>query len=619
MSRPPASDTSVSPGVPRGPIALAALVIVAAVLAVYANTLRAPFVFDDRPAIVENPTIRDLGNLGAVLSPPAEVGSSANSRPLVNLSLALNYAAGGLDPTGYHAVNLGLHALAALTLFGLVRRLCLRPALAGRFGPVAWPFALAAALVWAVHPLQTETVTCVIQRTEGMVGLLYLLAAYALVRSADTGANPGARRAWSVALVAACLLGVFTKELIATAPVVLLLLDRTFLAGSFGAAWRQRRGLYLTLAATWLPLAGVVLAGGRRGGTVGFGLGVSSWDYLLTQARALVLYLRLTVWPHPLVLDYGTDVVKGLGEVWPQALLVLALLAVTAVALVRRPVAGFLGAWCFLILAPSSSVVPLTSQTIAEHRMYLPLAALATAAVAGLWARLGRRAWLVATALVLGLGAATVRRNLDYRTALGIWEDTAAKAPDNPRALNNLVSELLPAGRVDEALVHGQRAVELAPADASIHVNLGTALQLAGRTSEALPQYEEGLRLDPASVDGRFNHGIILAGLGRLPEARGRFESVLRDRPGHVGARVNLGNVLAGLGLRSEAIAQYRQALALDAANPEAHYNLGNALLTSGRLGEAAAEYEAALRLKPDYAKAQTNLEQVRRLQASRP
>jgi tetratricopeptide (TPR) repeat protein len=618
MPRPTVSVAPTQPEVPRGRIGLAALLLVAAVVAVYANTLRAPFVFDDRPAIVENPTIRDLGNLGAVLSPPADVGSSANSRPLVNLSLALNYAAGGLDPTGYHGVNIALHALAALALLGVVRRLCRRPPLAARLAPVALPIALGTALVWALHPLQTETVACVIQRTEGLVGLLYLVAAYALVRSAEADATSGARRIWSAVVVAACLLGVFTKELIATAPVVLLLLDRTFLAGSFRAAWQQRRGLYVALAATWLPLAWVVLAGGRRGGTVGFGLGVSSWDYLLTQAKALALYLRLAVWPHPLVLDYGTEVVSGLGEVWAQALLVLGQLAITVVALRRRPVEGFLGAWCFLILAPSSSVVPLTSQTIAEHRMYLPLAAFAAGAMAGLWLRFGRRAWLAAGVWVVALGAVTVARNHDYRSALAIWEDTAAKAPANPRAHNNLVTELLPAGRIDEALAHGERSVALAPADASMHVNYGTALQLAGRTAEAVARYEKALRLDPASVDGRFNYGIILAGLGRLPEARGHFESVLRDRPGHAQARINLGNVLASLGLRAEAIREYQQALALQPDNPEGHYNLGNAMLSSGRLGEAAAEYEAALRLRPDYAKARTNLDQVRRLQGQR-
>lgn len=618
MPRPPANDANALPVARRDRTGLAAVLIVFALIAVYANSLRAPFVFDDIPAIVENATIRDLGNLRLVLSPPAEIGSSANSRPLVNLSLALNYAAGGLDPTGYHAVNILLHALAALTLFGLVRRTCLLPRVRGRLGPVALPFALSTALVWAVHPLQTETVTCAIQRTEGLVGLFYLFAVYALVRAAETGASDRARRVWAVVLFTSCLLGVLAKELMATAPVVLWLFDRTFLAGNFREAWRQRRGLYLALLATWLPLAWLMMSGGKRGGTVGFGLGMSSWDYALTQCQALILYLRLAVWPHPLVMDYGLDVVSGPGEVWPQALLLLGLLAGTVVALRRWPVAGFLGAWCFLILAPSSSVVPLISQTIAEHRMYLPLAALVTGLVAGLWTWLGRRAWLVTGVIIVTLGVVTVARNHDYRSALAIWEDTAVKAPGSARAHNNLVSELIPAGRIDEALAHGERAVALAPADASMRVNLGTALQVAGRTPEAVAQYEEALRLDPANVDGQFNYGIILAGLRRLPEARAYFESVLRVKSSHVGARINLGNVLTDLGLRQEGMQQYREALALAPANPEAHYNLGNALLVAGRLAEAGAEYEAALRSKPDYAKARTNLDQVRRLQ-SRP
>jgi tetratricopeptide (TPR) repeat protein len=613
---PSVSAVPSRPGPTRLELGSALGLVVLVVFTVYVNSLRAPFVFDDIPAIVENPTIRNLGDLGAVLSPPAQIGSSANSRPVVNLSLALNYAAGGLNPVGYHAVNVVLHALAALTLFGLVRRTCLLPALRDRCGAAALPLALGTALLWAVHPLLTETVTCVIQRTEGLVGLQYLFTAYGLVRAADEGTPAGARRNWAVALVAACLLGVFTKELMATAPVVLFLFDRTFLAGNFRAAWQQRRGLYLALLATWLPLAWLMLAGGKRGGTVGFGLGMSSWDYALTQCKALVLYLRLAVWPHPLVMDYGLDVVGGLGEVWPQAVLVLALLAGTVVTLRRWPIAGFLGAWCFLILGPSSSFVPLISQTIAEHRMYLPLAALVAGAVAGLWTWLGARAWTVVGVLVVALGVVTVERNRDYRSALAIWEDTAAKAPGSARAHNNLVSELIPAGRIEEALVHGAEAVRLAPADASMRVNLGTALQMAGRTAEALAQYEEAMQLDPANVDARFNYGIILAGLRRQPEARGYFEAVLRARPGHVGAHVNLGNVLSDLGQRPEAIEQYRAALALEPANPEAHYNLGNALLMAGRLAEAGTEYEAALRAKPDYAKARTNLEQVRRLQA---
>src|SRR5262249_38465279 len=145
--------------------------------------------------------------------------------------------------------------------------------------------------------------------------------------------------------------------------------------GSFSSALRVRRGYYVALAATWLVLAALVLRGhGARGDAAGFGRGVSPWNYLLTQADALVLYLDRSLWPHPLVLDYGTSVATSLPGVWWQSLGIFLLLIAAVWALTRRPALGFLGASFFLVLAPSSSIVPLVTQTIAEHRMYLPLA-----------------------------------------------------------------------------------------------------------------------------------------------------------------------------------------------------------------------------------------------------
>ncbi len=619
MPRSPGSAAPSTPAPTGDRILPLAAVLVLAVFAVYANTLSAPFVFDDIPAIEENLTIRDLGNLRAVFSPPAD-GSSATNRPLVNLTLALNHAAGGMNPFGYRLTNVALHALATLALFGLVRRTCLSPLLRLRFGSVAPSVAFGTALLWAVHPLQTETVICVIQRTEGLVGLFYLLACYGFVRAAEepapgevqTGAT--ARAGWMALTVASGLLGVASKEVIATVPVLLLLYDRTFVAGTFREAWRRRRRLHLTLAATWLPLAWLILSGGRRGGTVGFGLGMSVWEYALTQCEALVRYLGLSVWPHPLVLDYGGSLAGGLGEVWLQAVLLLALLGATAVALRCRPAAGFLGAWFFVILAPSSSFIPLTTQTMAEHRMYLPLAAIVVAVVGGLWLRLRRGAGAVVLALAVGLGALSMRRNADYHSALAIWTDTVAKQPLNPRARDNLSVQLSLAGRISEALFHGKVALAFVPTDPMAHLNFGNTCARAGLVEEAKTEYETALRLKPGYADAHYNLGNLFAGTGRMAEALAQFEAAVRFNPRHLGARVNLGNVLESMGRLGEAIGQFEAALRLAPDNPEAHYNFGNALLESGRLPEAAAHYGEALRLRPTYEKARTNLDRVRAL-----
>ena len=208
---------------------VAVAVIVAAIAGVYWNSLSAPFLFDDTLAIEQNNSIRQLWPLSHVFSPPSD-GSGVTGRPIVNLSLALNYAWSGLNVTSYHVVNLVIHALAAAALFGLVRRSLLRPALRGRFtADAAWWIATAVALLWALHPLQTETVTCVVQRTEALVALFYLLTLYLFVR----GVEASEPRAWHAAALVACMLGMASKEVMASAPLVVLLFDRTFFAGSF--------------------------------------------------------------------------------------------------------------------------------------------------------------------------------------------------------------------------------------------------------------------------------------------------------------------------------------------------------------------------------------------------
>ena len=575
----------------RFPAWLAPLALTFAVALVYANSLSAPFLFDDAGAVLGNPTIRSLTSL-AVLNPPAD-GSTTTGRPLVNLSYALNYALGGDRVLGYRVVNVAIHALAALTLFGLLRRTFLvvrgKIPLAGdvsassrasallpsSFGPdVA---ALTIAALWALHPLQTESVVCIAQRTESLCGLFYLLTLYAFAR-ATIPSEGGARcpqRAWLVVSVGSCLLGMAAKEVMVTAPLVVLLYDRTFVAGTFAGALRGRRGYYAALAGTWLVLAFLVLQNsGARGVSAGFGLGVTPWTYLLTQADALMRYLGLTLWPHPLVLDYGTGVAGGLAEVWWQGLVVLALLAATIWALVRRPMLGFIGAWFFLILAPSSSFVPLVAQTMAEHRMYLPLAAVLTVATLALFRFSGALRWPVVVAVVAASAVVTAVRNRDYRDAIAIWSNTVAHAPPHSRAFTNL----------------------------------GSAYVAAGRPAEALPPLERALALNPADYSAQRNRALALLALGRADEAAAIFAALPAREPGESAEYFELGNAYAREGKFPEAAAAYTRTATLDPAHFAARANLGNALLAAGRATEAIAAYEAALRLRPSDARLLENL-----------
>ncbi len=618
---------------------VAVVLIGGAGLLAYGNSLRCPFVFDDLPGIVDNPTIRHLWPLWKALSPPANAGG-ASGRPLLNLSLAVNYAFGGLDVWGYHALNLLLHVLTALALFGVVRRTLARmnaPCAAGR-GPhddTPWLLALAAATLWTVHPLLTESVTAVINRAEELGGLFYLLTLYAFVRGveapaeAEENARPrttdnrhhsrggrtwfGGRRkprpcGWFAVAVLACLLGMASKEWVVSAPLMVFLYDRTFVSGTFREAWRRRRRVHLALAVTWVPLALLMVASHHRNDTVGFGLGVSAWSYALTQCAAIVRYLRLSVWPEPLVFDYGRYLVKSVAAVLPQALLLALLVGGTLLALRKRPKLGFLGAWFFAILAPSSSFVPLVTQTMAEHRMYLPLAAVVVAAVAGLHAVAGRRSLLVCLALAFGFGWLTVRRNRDFRSELAIWSDTVAKWPDNPRILERLGVLLLHAGRVDEAIARDWQALRLAPFNPELLDTYGHALYVAGRLPEAVAAYREALRIKPDLYAVHNNLGIALLRLGHAAEAQAHFEAAVRINPDYDQAHNNLGILLMRTGHPRQGLAQFEDAVRLNPDFVDAQVNLGNALQEAGRTDEAIAHYERALRLNADLADARSNL-----------
>ena len=566
---------------------LAPLLVVATGLLAYHNSFTGSYFHDDFGSIPENPTIRHLWPIWQPLSPPHRDGLTVEGRPLINLSLAINYALGGYNVWGYHALNLTVHILAGLTLLGVVRRTLLQPRLRGRFGAAANELALATAVLWTVHPLQTESVTYIVQRAESIMGLFYLLTLYCFIRGAESQ-RPGL---WYSVSVAACALGMACKEVMASAPVMVLLYDRMFVSGSFREAWRRRRPLYLGLFAAWILLGwllvqtlGTALIKAQR-------LGLHWWEYLATEPGVILYYLRLSMWPSPLRLDAAWPIARTWMGILPPTVVVLILLGAVVWTLRRNSAWGFVGAWFFLILAPSSSFIPLLN-TIYEHRMYLSLAAVVGVVVMGLYSVAGRHSLAVFAVVAIGLGFLTWRRNQDYRR--------------NPHF--SLGIALQREGRVQEAISQFEQAQRFNPDDAEAHFNLGTALEKDGRLPEAMEQYEQAVQINPDYAEAHNNLGVALARLGRVPEAMQHYERALAVNPDHAGAHENLGNALLELGEMPEAIGQYEQALRLQPDSAAAHYNLGVVLVRLGRMQEAVAQCEQALRLRPDYAEAHYNL-----------
>ncbi len=573
----PAAPPLAGPGSASAGAAVAAVVLAGA--AAYSNSLHGAFVFDDPFSIADNESIRSLRRLDEVLLPVAELDYY---RPVLNLSLALCYRVGGLDVLAYHVLNLGIHLAASLTLFGLVRRTLLLWPRGHHLATASTALALAATLLWMLHPLQTESVTYVVQRCEAMFGLFSLLSLYGALR----GATSPRGWPWYGGAVAACALGMGSKEAMAVTPLLVLMYDRIFLASSLRETFRKRWGLYAGLALTWGILAPMLLASNLSRSPRAADP-ITIWEYARTQFGVVAHYLRLSVWPDVLCLDYQWPVARSAGDIVPFAAFLGAVLCAVLGALWRWPKGGFLGAAFFLTLGPSSSVIPIPDLAF-EHRMYLPLAPLAISAVLGVYA-VGRKlvsgrpslqpaARLASVCLIAGiagvLGILTYLRNDDYRSELRIWQDTVAKAPHNYRA----------------------------------HNNLGRALAHEGRSAEAIAHYQTALEINPAYTETNFNFGLLLVQLGRFDEAVPRLKQVLQFRADDLEAHLNLGVALGHQGQDDEAIGHYRKVLEIDPRFAPAHNNLGNILLRLGRCDEAVVHYQAASELDPEDAEYRHNL-----------
>jgi protein O-mannosyl-transferase len=596
-------------------ITVGSLALAAAVAAVYGPAVDSPFIFDDATSVVNNPSIRRLWPLVdfssdlSPLSPPRGLPTSA--RPVVNLSLALNYGFGRLNPMGYHVVNMVVHTFSALLLWAIVYRTLRSAYFRGRFDGVAGWLSFVAALLWAVHPLATETVNYVTQRTELVMACFYLLTLLAGLRywAAESSAS---RTAWLLLATVACLLGMLSKEVMVSAPLVVLLFERTFLAGSFGRALRDSWPLYLGLALTWIPLLGIIWYGPHTP-NAGFDLEVPAAAWWYTQAKVLFVYLKLVVWPWPLVIHYEMPYLDSFAAGWPWALAAALLVAATLLLVWRRTAVGFVGACVLAILAPTF-LIPMANEVAAERRMYLPLAAIVPCLVVAGYAladRLARYLRLrvgrtsvgqipIATTVVAALavagtfGLASAGRSAMYQDELLLWHDAALHQPDNYTVRYNHGTLLAIAGRNQQAIAQFEEALRLRPNSADAHFNLARALAESGLRPEAIGHYQQALRLNPEFAAAHNNLGLLLAGAGEAQAAIGHYEEAVRLVPDFAAAHSNLGIELAGAGRMQEAIEHFEQALELK-RDVDAYVNLAAVYAQAGRGAEAIAMAEKAL------------------------
>ena len=601
------------------------LLLAAAVFAVYSNILHAPFVFDDRMYIVENGEIRGLSGLW----PPS------GTRYVAYLSFALNYTLGGLNPFGYHLVNIVIHIFNSILVYALValtfRTPVLKESAAARPNLPFFACALSV-FIFALHPVQTESITYITQRFASLAALFYLLSLALFIKwRVGQSESKGGYGVYALSLVSA-IFAMKTKEISFTLPFVILFYDLAF----FNVKPRERAlGLApFLLTLLIIPLA-ILFPGAAASGIdekirraqLDELLNFSRYEYLLTQFRVITTYIKLTLLPAGQNLIYDYRVSRSVFEpaVIASFIFLLSIFSSAVYIFFRSRKAGnaygmLAGAgvlWFFIALSIESSIIPIRD-VIFEHRLYLPLAgaALSISAIFLFAADFAQRKTaaaskafaFIALAIVAALGAAGHDRNLLWKEPVKLYEDIVRKSPQRASVHFDLGKLYKDAGRGDDAVREYKKAIALDPDYAAPHTNLGNLYLDNGLSGLAMEEYRAALRIKPSDVNAHYNFGRAYSALSMNNEALNEFWQVLSLDPEHVEAHNHIGNIFLGAGKLDIAEKEYMTALRLRPDYALGHNNLGNVHYLAGRLDLAEDEYKSAIKLDPRSDEARHNL-----------
>jgi len=576
---------------------------------IYSNTLIAPFVFDDFHNIKKNPHIR-LKNLDYQRLYDAGFKSPRSNRPLSNISFALNYYFGEYDVTGYRVVNIIIHLIngilvyfLSLIIFKQSSHVSLQKILHIQTDSI--PFmSLFVSLIFITHPIQTQSVTYIVQRMNSMAAMFYLLSLLLYIKGRlsrikwkQWGLFCGCFVSWMMALG--------SKEIAGTLPFIILIYEWYFFQDLQSDGFRQNKKYLFALFAV-LVFIGFIYLGKRPFDTI-----LGSYAYrdftlserVLTQFRVVVFYISLLFFPHPsrLNLLHSFSISHSLFVPATTLLSLLFIVGLIGYAIYiskKQRLLSFIVLWFFINLIIESSVIGL--EIIFEHRLYLPLfgfALLTAYLLFGLLSKKQHWAVFISVLIVLSLGAATYARNRVWQNEISLWYDVISKNPKSHRAHYNLGISLKEQGRLEEAIGYFSKTVRIKPDDAEAYNNLGSTLVLQGRLTEAVEYLSKALRIKPDYAGVHNNLGVALKKQGRLEEAADYFSKAIRIKPDYAEAHNNLGYVLAIQGRRAGAIEHFSEALRIKPDYATAHYNLGITLKLQGKIKEANIHLLRAQRL----------------------
>lgn len=602
------------------------LIIVILGILIYSNTFNAPFVFDDIYSITHAPGIKDIRNF-------FNLQSMYDNRNIGFLTFALNYKLHGLNVAGYHIFNLFIHLLNALLVYWLVI-LTFRTPYASAYlqkdvlktsDPYRW-IPLFTALLFVSHPVQTQAVTYIVQRFASLATLFYLVSLVTYIKARGSDSSKKARYAFFAASIISAVLAMRTKEIAFTLPVMVLLYEFMFFQGDI-----KKRMLYLLpLLPLLLTMFIIPLSMMRSRGAIGIdeitkiagSVDVSRWDYLNTQFRVIVTYIRLLFFPVNQNLEYDYPIYRTFFTP-PVFLSFFVLLGVflSGIYLFYRSfksdqanrfwyrLIAFGIFWFFVTLSVESSIIPI-KDVIYEHRLYLPSVGYFIAIMSGIvfiYVRLANRTKVltkvfmpVMILMVISLSLTAYARNMIWRDEVTLWEDVLRKSPHNDRPHYNLGVAYQEQGRFDDAIREYQTATNLNPNHAKAYSNMGAVYHQQGRLDDAIREYQTAINLKPDYADTHYNLGLAYYKQGRLDDAVNAFQATIKIKPDYAGAHLNLGLAYHKQGRIDDVVNAFQTAIKIKPDYADAHYNLGVAYQKQGRLDDAIKEYQTAKKLNPN-------------------
>ena len=625
---------------------------------VYSNTLNAPFQWDERMFIVDNPILKDLHYFVHPSDAKGfELYGHLMERYIGYFTFALNYKMHGFSVTGYHIVNIAIHVANSILVYLLVLLTFRTPFMGiSSMKQHSQYVAFFSSLLFGVHPLQTMAVTYVMQRFVPLAVMFSLLSLTAYVQSRLTGDKKQRILFYCISFVSA-VLAMKTKEIAFTLPVLATVYEFLFFRGTLKKRLLYLAPMLLTMSIvplTLIYLKRTIIVGKQHLPGVTYAV-LSRGDYLLTEFRVIVTYLRLLFFPVNQNIAYDYPVFNSFFslQVLP-AFLLLAVLLGTGVWMLwkagkqptacpvrpekggreREPSEGKFAAhdlyplrlmgygilWFFVTLSVESSIIPL-DRTIDEYRMYLPSVGLIVCVATGVFLLKERMqsikagsVLIVLIVLVSGvLAIAAYKRNYVWGDNIGLWEDTVKKSPTRASVHNNLGNMYRNRNMFDKALEQYLIAVKLNPDYAEAYTNLGNIYLALNMPDKVINEYLTAIKLKPNSAEAHYDLGVFYQDQNMTDKAIEQYLTAIQLKPDYMEAHDNLGNIYQVLSMPDKAVEQYLTAIKLTPGNAMAHFNLGVLYYRMGQMENAQRELTAGLKMKPDDQRAQQLLRELAR------